>query len=386
MILLDVSLIFLAGLLFGKVLKLLKLPEVTGYLIAGIIIGPYLIGGLSFSSLEILNPLIIVALTFVSFQIGSEFKCKYIKKIGVKPFVISILTSLFTMSLVTTGCLLLDMSLSFSLIVGVIFSSTAPAAILTVIKEYRSRGKLTDTMLSVVAIDDIVSIILFGFVLSFVHFLNGSGEVNVLQPFVEILFSIVLGGSIGLVVGYLSNKFKNDNEVFILIVSFIFILIVLSEYFDLSYMLSAMVMGIVFINSFKYKITDRILHIIDFLSPTLIILLFVLSGASLNITILFNIGLLGLVCILFRTLGKVLGSYISGSLVGFDKNLKKYLGFTLLSQTGIGIGLALVAAPLLGTDGELLINLILASSLIFDIVGPILVKYCLAKNNEIKEF
>ncbi len=380
----EITLILLFGILLGKIIGIIKLPDVCGYLIAGMIIGPSISNLINENSVDILQPIITIALTFISFQIGSEFKISSVKRLGHKPFIISLFTSLITTALVTSGALFLGYSLSFSLMLGVISSSSAPAAILTIIKSYKAKGKLTNNVLGIVAIDDIISIVMFGLALAFVEFSKNGSEISVLEPFIEIAFSVLIGSLLGLVLGKIAKFLKDKSEIFALVVAFIFLVLVLSNYLPMSYMLSATVMGFVFINSFKYQVVDRILNVIDLITPVLTIIFFVLAGASLNLTFLPTVWLIVLVCIVLRVAGKIFGSLISEKITNFDKKVSRYLGFCLLPQTGIAVGLAAAVAPLLGNEGYILVNVIIATSLVFDIIGSILFRISLKKMKEIE--
>ncbi len=378
---LSIIIILLAGLLFGKLAGIIKLPDVCGYLIAGITIGPHVINLVSLNSINTLEPLITIALTFIAFQVGSEFKISAIKRLGSKPFIISFIVSIITMILIIIGCLVLNYSLAFSVMMGVIASSTAPAAIMTIIRNSKSKGKLTNTVLSVVAIDDIISILLFGIALSFLFPSNNS----LLEPFLELFKSIIIGGFLGYIIGKITRYLKDKSEIFAIVLAFILLVVFLSDYLHLSYMLTATAMGFIFINSFRYQVTDKIIHAIDLISPLLSIMFFVLAGASLNISFIPNIWLLIVVCLILRTLGKVYGTKLATKFIDFDKTIGKYLGISLLPQTGIAVGLAVLVSPFLKEEGVILINAILATSLIFDITGSIILKKSLKKVHEVNK-
>ena len=381
-----VGVILLMGLLFGGLVKAFKLPEVTGYLVAGIIIGPCVLKLINFEQIDSLQTFSTIALSFISFLIGSEFKLKYLKKLGIKPFVIGIMASFLTMVLVSVSCLILGLSPSFSLILGAIASSTAPASIMMIVKQYKARGELTNTMLSVVAIDDVISIIIFGFVIVVAEYLNNDSStlIGLLEPFKEISLSIIIGIISGWLLGFVSKVLKSDSNIIALIIVFIFGTIVVSDYLNISSLLVCMIQGAIFINAYNHKVTDKILDLVDYISPPLSIIFFVLSGASLDFSLIPSIGIIGIVYIFARTLGKIFGSMLGAKLVNSPKKVYNYLGPTLLSQTGISIGLVLLATPVIPNESKSLITIVVASSFIFDLFGPIVTKIMLKKAGDIK--
>lgn len=380
-VLISVATILFFGTIFGKLIKLFKLPEVTGYLLSGLLIGPYVLNLVSLDDIYILEPLTIIALTFISFLVGAELKWKYVKKLGSKPFVIGLITSLCALFLVTIGCILLGYDYKVSLLLGAIATSAAPSSVLMIVKEYQARGELTKTMLSVIAISDILSVVLFGISLALVKE-NTSIVLSLLEPLKEIIFSLLVGGILGYTIGYLSRYLQKHGDIITLIIIAIFVNILFCDLIGISQLLSAMIMGITFINSFNSHITDKVLDVIDDISAPLLIIFFVLSTASLDFNTLPSIWLIGLVYIILRIVGKIIGNFIGSKITKESKNITKYLGLTLLSQTGIAIGLATLAANIID-NGELLVAVVLASSFIYDIICPLLVKYVLKKAQEI---
>lgn len=385
-ILFLLGVILLSGLIFGGLFKLIKLPEVTGYLIAGIVIGPYVLNLINFKEIASLETFSTIALSFISFSIGAEFKLKYLKKLGIKPFIIGIMASFLTMAFVSYTFLFLGLSPSFSIILGAIASSTAPASIMMIVKEYKARGELTNTMLSVIAIDDVISIVIFGFSICLAEYLNSNNTslIGLLSPFKEIGLSLIIGVITGLLLGISSKLLKSNSNIIALIIVFIFGSIVISDYYHISSLLVCMIMGCVFINAYNHKITLKILDLIDYISPPICIIFFVLSGSSLDFSLIPTIGFIGMIYIIMRTLGKILGSMLGAKLVNSPKKVYKYLGPTLLSQTGLAIGLAIEAVDTIPNESKTLIAIIVASSFLFDLIGPIITKCMLKKSGEIK--
>ncbi len=385
-VLFDLSIIFVFGLLIGQAFKIIKLPEVIGYLISGIVIGPYVLNLVTADSLNSMELFSTIALSFVSFLIGAEFKWKYVKRLGIKPFVIGLTCSVFTM-LVVTGCLYLSgNNLSFSLIMGAIAAATAPAAIMMIVKEYKAKGEVTDTMLSVIAIEDVSSVVIFGFTIVIAEYLEvGSATLSgLLEPFSEIGISLVMGTVLGLFLGITAKLFKTKNNIICMILVTVFTAILIADYAGISSLLMCMITGIVFVNAYNRIFTDKVLDAMDIISSPLMIVFFVISGASLDFKVLPEVGLIGIIFILSRAFGKVFGAYLGASLGHSSNNVRKYLGPTLLSETGIAIGLALVAKETFPNYGDTLITITIASSFIFDMIGPFLVKMSLKKVEEIK--
>lgn len=385
-ILFGLCIIFVFGLLLGYIAKKIKLPEVMGYLVAGIIVGPYVLNLITTDSIGNMELFSTIALSFVSFLIGSELKWSYVKRLGKKPFIIGLICSLFTMFIVTLCLFLAGSSISLSLVMGALASATAPAAIMMIVKEYKARGEVTDTMLSVIAIDDIISVIIFGFTLVIAAYFESGNTtlVGLLDPFVEIGVSLIIGTILGLFLGVTAKLFKTKNNMICLILITVFIAILTADYAGMSSLLMCMVMGIVFVNAYNRIFTDKVLDVMDHVSAPLMIIFFVVSGASLDFKVLPTVGVIGIIYILSRTFGKLFGSYIGAKVEKSSVNVSKYLGPTLLSQTGIAIGLALIAKEVFPNYGETLIAITIASSFVFDMIGPFLVKNSLKKSGEIK--
>lgn len=385
-ILFDLSIIFIFGLLIGQVLKKVKLPEVMGYLIAGIVIGPYVLNLITVDSLNGMELFSTIALSFVSFLIGAEFKWNYVKRLGKKPFIIGLTCSLFTMFVVTVCLYLAGSTLSFALIMGAIAAATAPAAIMMIVKEYKARGEVTDTMLSVIAIEDVSSVVIFGFTIVMAQYLESGNATlsGLLEPFSEIGIALVMGTVLGLFLGITAKLFKTKNNIICMILVTVFTAILIADYAGISSLLMCMITGMVFVNAYNRVFTDKVLDVMDNISSPLMIIFFVISGASLDFKVLPAVGVIGIIFILSRAFGKIFGAYLGATIGKSSTNVRKYLGSTLLSETGIAIGLALLAKEVFPNDGETLIAITIAASFVFDMIGPFLVKFSLKKAGEIK--
>ncbi|MCQ2383118.1 MAG: cation:proton antiporter, partial [Clostridia bacterium] len=374
--LLCIAIALFVGLLSSRLMKLLKLPNVTGYLISGIIFGPYVlgkfIGGWSATegetALNSIKWISEIALGFIAFTIGCSFKKEALQHVGKKVIIITICEALGG-AIVTIGGLFIAkiflkdaIPTSIILTLGAIACATAPAATLMVIKQYKARGPVVDTLIPVVAFDDAVALIAFSVLFAISKALAGGNSVSAMEivvvPVIEIIVSLGLGAVLGLLVSLGFKLFKSRANRSIMIISAVFIVIGLSMLavskqwkmfgvdFSFSSLLACMMIGAMFIN--MREDANRVVERIDSITPPLYMLFFVISGASLDITIFgkegaFAIIIIALVYVVMRCVGKWVGSYASSRGTNADKNVQKYLGFTLYPQAGVAIGLATTA-------------------------------------------
>lgn len=407
-ILFGLSLALLIGLLLSRLAKLVKLPAVTAYLVAGILIGPFCIGaigvdGLGFNDLADIKSLSLlsdVALGFIAFSIGNEFRLSELKTIGKQATVIGIFqavvaTIFVDVALISLHFIIPDkLPLASAITLGAVASATAPAATLMVVRQYKSKGPLTNTLLPVVAIDDAVGLVMFAVSFGVAKALL-SGSVNVIsilvEPLIEIVLSLALGALVGFLFSFMERFFHSRSKRLSVSVAFVFLTVGISMlkfevggvHIAFSSLLSCMMLGTIFCNvcDFSNELMDRL----DRWTAPLFILFFVISGAELDLSVLtdYIVVIIGLVYIVFRCLGKYFGSYFSAKMVKSEPQIKKYLGITLFPQAGVALGMALKASELGGVEGELIANITLFSVLIFEIVGPFLTKIALQKAGEI---
>lgn len=405
--LLNLSIALFAGLMLSRLAKLVKLPAVTAYLVAGVLIGPYLIGALgihglgfiSMSEIKTYGLLSDVALGFIAFSIGNEFRVSQLKKIGKQATVIGILQAVTATVLVDAALIGLHfiipdkLPLPSAIILGAVASATAPAATLMVVKQYKAKGPLTDILLPIVALDDAVGLVLFAVSFGVAKALL-SGDVDlisvILEPVLEVILSLLLGLVMGFLFSFFERFFHSRSKRLSMSVTFVFLTVAFSmlkfEVFGIhiafSSLLVCMMLGTVFCNvcDFSEELMDRI----DRWSAPLFILFFVISGAELELSVFKDvyIVLIGLVYIIMRSLGKYSGSYFSAKAVGCDNNIVKFLGVTLLPQAGVALGMA-IKAETLGPEGSVVANITLFSVLIYELVGPFLTKIALIKAGEI---
>lgn len=386
------ALMIFAGMGMGRLLKQLKLPNVTGYLVAGLLIGPIsqsLLGSWAILPADVVSSLSIVsevALGFIAFSIGGEFKLSYFKRVGATPIVIAVLESLFAVVFVVAGLLLIGKGLPFALALGSIAAATAPAATIMVIKQYKAKGPVSETLLSVVALDDATALIFFSIAVSAAQSLSGSGisvVQAVLSPLWEIGGALIVGFLLGMLFILPLRWFKKDGNRMALTVAFVFLSVGLADLIGVSSLLMCMSMGAAFCN-FSGEV-KHIMKLVDYITPPIFMLFFVLSGADLQISVLPTIGLVGVVYIVFRVLGKMAGSFAGATLCKADKNIRRWLGPALMPQAGVAIGLSLVATQALPAGGSEIRAVILCGTIVYELFGPAVAKFCLKKAGEITE-
>ncbi len=409
--LIPMSIALVAGLLMTRVFKKLHLnfPDVTAFLIAGLAIGPYglgslHIGGLGFSSLEAVNELSVissVALGFIAFAIGNEFRLSQLKETGRQAAVIGVLQALVAMVLVDAALLGLHLlmpdvlSAPAAITLGAIATATAPAATLMVVRQYKARGKLTDLLLPIVALDDAVGLVAFAVSFGVATALH-SGSVNLLsilvEPLLEIVGSLLLGSLMGLILTLLEKLFFSNSNRLSLTIAFVVMTIALSGMeFQLgpvklgfSNLLVCMMLGTVFCNLCPRS--PDIMERSDRWTVPLYALFFVLSGAELDLSVFSSLAVVGIgvVYILTRSAGKYLGARGSAAMVNCDHNIRKYLGITLLPQAGVALGMSASSMSLGAGDGKLIRNIVLFSVLVYELVGPSLTRWALMKSGDIR--
>ena len=406
--LLCLSVALFAGLMLSRVAKMLKLPAVTAYLVAGILVGPYFLGsldisGLGFTSMSDIKAYDIipdVALGFIAFLIGNEFRLSQLKQIGKQATVIGVFQAIVTCILVDAVLIGIHfafpdkLSLPGAVILGAVATATAPAATLMVVKQYKAKGPVTKILLPIVALDDAVGLIVFAISFGVAKALI-VGSVDVISIIVEPLLEVVLSLALGAIMGYLFNFFErffhSRSKRLAMSVTFVLLTVALSMlkfnvggiHIGFSSLLVCMMLGTVFCNicDFSEELMDRI----DRWTAPLFILFFVISGAELELSIFKDFGIvcIGLVYILVRCIGKYFGASLSAKATKCNENIIKYLGITLFPQAGVALGMAIKAEEL-GPEGKIVANITLFAVLIYELIGPFLTKIALQKAGEIK--
>ena len=393
--LIDLAIMIFAGMFFGRMAKHLHLPNVTGYLIAGLLIGPNLtqliFGAESFcllsdDFLESISIISDVALGFIAFSIGNEFKMSYFKRVGAAPIVIACLESLFAVLFVMAGLLIAGQEVAFSLVLAAIAAATAPAATIMVIKQYRAKGPVTESLLSVVAIDDATALILFSLSVAIAQAVSDSGAslgASLLAPLKEIGGALVAGAVMGFIFLIPLRFFKKQGNRLSLICGFIFAGLGLAKWLGLSNLLLCMSMGAVIAN-FSSDV-GQLMDICDSVTPPIFMLFFVASGADLRLDVLPTVGVIGAIYIVLRVVGKIAGASFGAVLSKCDRSVKKYLGPCLLPQAGVAIGLSLAAGEVVPHYAAQIRAVILCGTLIYELIGPAVTKLSLKKAGEITE-
>ncbi|MBR5798373.1 MAG: cation:proton antiporter [Clostridia bacterium] len=414
-VLFSISLALVAGLLVSRLIKPLKLPAVTGYLIAGILIGPYCLGRLnlpegfdligmlhSTEGVEALGIISKVALGFIAFAIGTEFEMKNLRKIGKQATVIGILQALVTAVVVDAALIGLHfilgeekLPLSVAIILGAIATATAPAATLMVVKQYKAKGPLTNILLPVVALDDAVGLVVFAVSFGVAKALE-TGDVDlismVVNPIIEVVGSLILGLLLGLLFTWVEDHFQSNSKRLSLSITFVLMAVSLSMikfeigrvHIGFSSLLVCMMLGTVFCNICDSA--DELMEKTDKWTMPVYVLFFVLSGAELELSVFTSgiIVLIGVVYIIFRCVGKYFGAFSSALLTKCNSNIVKYLGVTLFPQAGVALGMSIIVKEQMGAGvGGLVRNIILFSVLVYELIGPLLTKIALTKAGDI---
>ena len=397
MILLQMGILILVGLLFSKLAKLVKLPNVTGYLVGGLLVGPSVLGALGVpliteEGLEAMDAISEVALGFIAFTIGTQFQFDYFKKVGKGPVIIAIFESLFAVLFVFLGMVfILRCDVAFSLVLSAIAAATAPAATLMVIKQYKADGEVTKNLMSVVALEDAVALAIFGIMVAIANAINGTTTNitwTILSPFVEVIASLVIGFVVGLIMSLLLKWFTGRSNRISVICSVILIVVSLSAvitFLNLSTLLACMMMGAVFTNTTKRSNVNTIMELCDRFTPPLLILFFTVSGASLRLDVLLTVGLVGVIYIIMRVGGKIFGAYFGARITKSPKTVRTWLGFALIPQAGVAIGLTIVAGSVVPQYANEIRAVVLCATLIYELVGPAITKFALKKAGEIKQ-
>ena len=409
--LLSISVAMFAGLMMSRVVKPLKLPAVTGYLIAGLLIGPFVLGalgmdGLGFTSLKKVEGLKIiseVALGFIAFDIGNEFRLSQLKAIGKKATVIAVIQALSATVLVDGAILILHLlmpdkiTVPVALTLGAVATATAPAATLMVVNQYKAKGPLVDILLPIVALDDAVGLIVFAVSFGIAKSLSSGVVISIISvlinPMLEVVGSFALGTILGLIYTFVEKFFHSRSKRLSVAITFVILAVALSKLemrfpgseleIGFSPLLVCMMLATIFCNICPSS--EELMAKTERWTAPLFILFFVLSGAELDLSV-FKSGavvLVGVVYIIFRSAGKILGATFSSKLMKCEPTVQKYLGITLLPQAGVALGMSIQVAAELGQEGAIIRSIILFSVLIYELVGPLLTKIALTKAGEI---
>lgn len=383
-VLLTIGIAMAAGLLVSRLARLVKLPNVTAFLVAGLVIGPCVGRIITEEQAASMNVISEAALGFIAYAIGGEFKLSYLKKIGKAPLTITFFQGMTTALCVDVGLIVLGVPVPEALLLGAIALATAPAATLMVVRQYKANGPVTQMLLPVVAMDDALGLMVFSISSSVAAALLG-GEMTVqsmlVAPLAEIVGSLALGSALGFVLGYCSRFFASRGNKLALSIALVLAGVGLCDMWGLSSLLVCMMIGAVMVNISQQH--EVLMEQCDRFTPPLFLLFFVLSGAQLDLTVLPVVGLTGICYLLLRSIGKWCGTMLGALCVHADKNIRKYLGLTLLPQAGVAIGMSQLVSIKFPALASQINTIVLAGVLVFELVGPIVTKLALTKAGEI---
>lgn len=385
-ILIALAIILTAGFLFTRITKRLRLPNVTGYILAGILIGP--------CALNLIPPDIIthtdfisdIALAFIAFGVGQFFKKQVVKEVGAQMIVITVFEALAAGILVTfTMRFLFQLSWSFSFILGAVSTATAPASTMMTIRQYQAKGDFVNSILMVVALDDVVCLLVFSIVTSIINANEAGASIakNIFFPFIYNIAALIMGWLLGVLLGKLLSFSHNKDHELILLVAMLLTISGICSIFDISPLLTCMLFGATYANISQ---DDHLFDLANEFSPPIMSLFFIRSGMSLDLSSLLALGAVGVAYFIVRIVGKYIGSYLGCLLMHTKKETRNYLGLALVPQAGVAIGLAFLGQRILPeAAGNFLITIILASSVLYELMGPACAKLSLVLAGAIKK-
>jgi len=327
-----------------------------------------------------------VALGFIAFSIGAEFRISYLKKVGSAPLIIAITESLGAVIVVDAALIIAGFDIPFALSLGAIAAATAPAATLMVVKQYKAKGEVTDTLIAVVALDDAAALMCFGISVAIAKSISGSEGFSlaaIANPFIEIFGAMLLGAVAGVLFRFLTMLFTGRGNRLAIAFALVFTCVGVGNLLGLSALLACMVMGAIFCNTSKNS--DAVFELTDRMTPPLYMLFFFVSGAQLDISILPSIGLIGVIYIVARVIGKIGGAMFGSVVTHSSKNIRNHLGFMLVPQAGVAIGLATTAMSVVPEHGSTIRTVILCGTVIYELTGPLITKIALKRSGEIAQ-
>ena len=387
----QLGIMILAGMFMGRMMKHIHLPNVTGYLLAGLLLGPYFLPALGcpfsilsenfISGIGIISE---VALGFIAFSVGNEFRISYFRKVGAAPLIIASMESLFAVVAVAAALMLTHHDVAFSLVLGSIAAATAPAATIMVINQYKAKGPVTSTLLSVVAIDDATALILFSAATAIASGMAGRASNPVMQvliPVGQILAAVAVGAVMGILLLIPMRYFHKKSNRLALICGFLFAGVGIADLLGLSSLMLCMALGAAVANLSSEA--GSILSIAESITAPIYILFFVASGAGLQVSVLKTAGVIGAIYIITRSIGKIFGAWLGARISRVPAPVGKYLGPCLLPQAGVAIGLTLLAGRVVPEYAPAIRAVVLAGTLVYEIIGPGITKLSLTRAGEI---
>ncbi len=381
------AVVLATAIIFSKILGKIHFPDVTGYLLGGILIGPMVLGLVPKNAVHGMEILSEIALAIIAFSIGAEMRLSALKTTGKGIFIITVMQVVTTFLAVFLSLWALGQSIAFSLVLGSIACATAPAATLLVIRQYKAKGPVVNTLIPVVALDDALCIIAFGICASIAQALIGGIAINLntalIAPFTEIALSILLGAAAGVIGTVVLRFIKTEGELTAFVLGSVLLLASASLKFHLSSLLVMMTFGLALANLSREGV--RSAKALDGLTAPLFMCFFTLSGADLDFTVFGGVGIVAAAYIISRIIGKISGASLGAKMCAMDKNIQKYLGMTLIPQAGVAIGLSLAAVRILGPEsGGEIRAIVLAATVVYELIGPVITKIALIKAGEIQ--
>ncbi|NLJ33606.1 MAG: cation:proton antiporter [Firmicutes bacterium] len=382
-ILSSLSIILLAGFLLTRVTKAVKLPNVTGYILAGVLIGPYVLKLIPRELVENMVFISDIALAFIAFGVGRFFKREIFQQTGLGVITITLLESLLAGLLIALSMhYVFHLDWDFSLLLGAISTATAPVSTIVTIRQYHARGDFVNILLQVVALDDAVCLIVFSIAIAIINTGANISIGEITQPIILNMGTLAIGLLSGLILSKLVTPTRSEDNRLILTVSFLLGIAGLCAAIDISPLLSCMLFGTIYINMTKDK---GLYKQIDRFTPPILSIFFVVSGMNLDLTSLSASGVMGVSYFFTRIVGKYLGAYIGCVIMKMPKNIRSYLGLALIPQAGVSIGLAFLGKRVLPHDtGTILLTIILSSSVLYELTGPACAKLALIYSGSVK--
>lgn len=386
-IIFSIAVILFAGFLLTRVTKKLRLPNVTGYIFAGVIVGPYVLNVIPHELIQHMDFMTDIALAFIAFRTGKYFKMSFLRERGKEIVLLTLfefLITVFVVSIVMYA--VFPFSLSFSILIGIIGGATASASTIVTVQQYHAKGDFVNTAMEVVALDNAVSLIAFSICLAVIQSLS-TGEVvhygTLLWPVFINLEAILIGGLCGFALRFLITPKRSREHRLVVTVAMLLMLTGFCTQYNISPLLSCMSIGAVYINT---NGDEHLFKQVDRFTPPILTMFFVISGLKLDVPALLKAGFAGVVYCFVRILAKYLGTYIGGTVCHCSDTIKKYLGLALIPQAGVSIGLAALAQRVLPTEtGVMLSTIILSSAVLYEIIGPVCAKRALVLSGAISK-
>lgn len=383
-ILLSLSAILLAGFILTRLTKLAKLPNVTGYIIAGVVIGPHALNLIPDSLIQNMGFISDIALAFIAFGVGRFFRKEVFKETGLGVITIALFESLLAGILVTLSMyVIFGLSWDFCLLLGAIATATAPASTMVTIRQYHARGNFVNILLQVVAFDDAVCLLVFSIAIAIVNAKVSPSAIDVILPLIYNTGALIVGFVSGAILSRLMTPQRSEDNRLILTVSLLLGIAGLCAAVDISPLLSCMLFGTTYINMTEDK---ELYKQLERFTPPILSIFFVVSGMSLDITSFNTLGIIGVTYFIVRIAGKYVGAYLGCLAADTSASVRNYLGLALIPQAGVAIGLAFLGKRVLPVyEGNMLLTIILSSSVLYELVGPVSAKVALVFSDSIQK-